>query len=83
MQYLNGADLHALFESGYRNLKQNTEAINREYIRHYDKAVKIVELLAIGIASALYIPGPIYTIESSFAASSAVIGSSSISFANK
>ena len=28
MQYLNGAALHALFESGYRNLKKNTDAIN-------------------------------------------------------
>ena len=29
MQYLNGAQLHALFESGYRNLKKNTDTINR------------------------------------------------------
>ena len=29
MQYLNGAALHGLFESGYRNLKKNTEAINQ------------------------------------------------------
>ena len=29
MQYLNGAALHCLFESGYRNLKKNTEAINQ------------------------------------------------------
>ena len=28
MQYLNGAGLHSLFESGYRNLKKNTDAIN-------------------------------------------------------
>ena len=28
MQYLNGAGLHTLFESGYRNLKKNTDAIN-------------------------------------------------------
>lgn len=28
MQELNGAGLHALFESGYRNLKKNTDAIN-------------------------------------------------------
>lgn len=27
-QYLDSADLHALFESGYRNLKKNTDAIN-------------------------------------------------------
>lgn len=29
MQYLNGAGLHRLFESGYRNLKKNTDAINQ------------------------------------------------------
>ena len=29
MQYLNGAGLHSLFESGYRNLKKNTDAINQ------------------------------------------------------
>ena len=29
MQYLNGAQLHTLFESGYRNLKKNTDAINQ------------------------------------------------------
>lgn len=29
MQYLNGAELHTLFESGYRNLKKNTDAINQ------------------------------------------------------
>jgi len=28
MQYLNSAGLHSLFESGYRNLKKNTDAIN-------------------------------------------------------
>lgn len=28
MQYLNGTGLHTLFESGYRNLKKNTDAIN-------------------------------------------------------
>ena len=28
MQYLNGVGLHSLFESGYRNLKRNTDAIN-------------------------------------------------------
>ena len=28
MQYLNGAGLHTLFESGYRNLKKNSDAIN-------------------------------------------------------
>ena len=27
-QYLNGTGIHALFESGYRNLKRNTDAIN-------------------------------------------------------